>query len=308
RCRDCFQPAELCSTCQIDAHASNPFHWIDTWTGAFFGHDSLSKLGLIINLGHDGAVCSASAHLLPVSFVVAHLNGLHTVSICFCTCSDGPARYIQLLRAQLFPVTFDSPKTAFTFAILKDFHLHTLCSKKSAYNYFAKLVRQTSDVMPSSTSDRYRELLRTSRIWMDLEASRRSGQAHGMQQQLPSFAATGIRSPLCPACPQLGINLTSEDLEEADPEKPHLLALYLGGDGNFSLSSKKKPINAKDMPLNNGNGFFPEQKQFEEYILAHEDLPLVSHGLLQNVPYLADLHDSLRRAAASRRRCCFKEV
>ncbi|KZT55313.1 hypothetical protein CALCODRAFT_413673, partial [Calocera cornea HHB12733] len=277
RCRDCFQPPELCRSCQAQAHVHQPFHWVDVWTGDYFARDSLKNLGLVLNVGHCGLACPAAVSYPTVTLVIVHVNGVHKVSISFCRCDDRAERYVQLLRERLFPASYEQPQTAFTFAVLRDFHLHTLCSKKSAYDYYAKIVRQTSDVIPSSTSDRYREFLRASRIWMDLEASRRSGQAHGLQRLLPTFAATRIRSPLCPACPQLGINVTMKDLQQADVNKLHLVTLYLGGDGNFSLSSKKKAVDSSDTPLNDGAGFFPQQDPFQKYITAHEDFKLVDH-------------------------------
>ncbi|KZT56832.1 hypothetical protein CALCODRAFT_435178, partial [Calocera cornea HHB12733] len=268
RCRECFQPPELCRSCQIEAHVHQPFHWVDVWSGDYFARDSLQNLGLILNIGHCGAACPAAVPYPTIPLVVVHINGVHKMSISFCRCDDGAKRYVQLLRERLFPASYEHPQTAFTFAVLADFHLHTLCSKKSAYDYYAKIVRQTSDVVPSSTSDRYREFLRACRIWMDLEATRRSGQAHGLQRLLPAFAAARIRSPLCPACPQLGINVTVNE---------HLVTLYLGGDGNFSLSSKKKAVDGNDTPLNNGAGFFPEQEHFQNYITTHEDFKLVDY-------------------------------
>ncbi|EJU00336.1 hypothetical protein DACRYDRAFT_109074 [Dacryopinax primogenitus] len=275
--RDCFQALPLCGTCQVTAHVHNPFHWTEVWERKFYRRKSLRDLGLVICLGHNGAACPASTPPALTPFVVIYANGIHNVLMSFCQCYGCPNRYVQLLRAKLFPATFDNPKTAFSFAVMKDFHMHTLCSKKSAYDYYAKLVRQTSDIVPASTNDRYRELLRASRIWMDLEASRRCGEAHGITNNLPPFAATRVRSPLCPACPQLGINITEEELAKADPAKPHLVALYLGGDGNFTLSAKKKNVDANDVGLLRGRGFFPDQTHFTNYIRTHEDMKLCHH-------------------------------
>ncbi|KZT58265.1 hypothetical protein CALCODRAFT_418608, partial [Calocera cornea HHB12733] len=274
RCRDCFLAVELCATCQVDSHIRNPLHWTEIWNGDFFARMSLQKLGSIIHLGHHGSPCPADSSTTPIPFTIVHINGVHNVTLAFCSCDGASERYLQLLGSRLFPVTYEQPKTAFTFAVLKDFHLHTLCSKKSAYDYYAKLVRQTSDVFPASANDRYRELLRTSWVWMDLESSRRSGHDHDLGNHLPRFAAAAIRSPLCPACPQMAINVSTEDIAQMDRSKPHLFALYLGGDGNFSLSSKQKTMDVNDIPLNNGEGVFPNQQLFENFIMKHEDLQL----------------------------------
>ncbi|EJT99553.1 hypothetical protein DACRYDRAFT_55674, partial [Dacryopinax primogenitus] len=220
RCRDCFQVLPLCSTCQVTAHVHNPFHWTEVWEGKFSRHKSLHNLGLIICLGHNGAACPASTPPALTPFVVLHANGIHNVLWAFCQCYRCPNHYVQLLCTKLFPALFDNPKMAFSFAVMKDFHMHMLCSKKSAYDYYAKLIRQTSDIILASTNDCYQELLHASQISMDLEVSQCCGEAHGITNNLPPFAATQVHSPLCPACPQLSINITKEELAKADPAKP----------------------------------------------------------------------------------------
>ncbi|KZT50017.1 hypothetical protein CALCODRAFT_420375, partial [Calocera cornea HHB12733] len=275
RCRDCFRICELCLSCQVDVHIRNPLHWVEIWRGEFFARTSLQQLGLIIYLGHNGNPCPSAPTDDNIAFTVLHSNGVHEVTLSFCRCASARERYLQLIDAKLFPATFENPKTAITFTMLEEYSLDTRCSKKSAFDRAAMAIRQTNEVVPAAASDRYRELLRISRIWMDLTAARRSGEAHELQSHLPKFAADRIRSPLCPACPQLGINLSAEELLNVDSEKLHLYALYVGGDGNFSLSAKKKTVDVNDVALNNGKGFFPVQKHFEQYIQTHEDLQLV---------------------------------
>ena len=51
----------------------------------------------------------------------------------------------QLLRSQLFPATVDQPTTAFTFNVLREYHIHSLESKKSAYSYMGALRRLTDN-------------------------------------------------------------------------------------------------------------------------------------------------------------------
>ena len=51
----------------------------------------------------------------------------------------------QLLRAQLFPATVDQPTTAFTFNVLREYHVHSLESKQSAYSYMGALRRLTNN-------------------------------------------------------------------------------------------------------------------------------------------------------------------
>lgn len=49
------------------------------------------------------------------------------------------------MDARLFPASARDPRTAYTFNVLKDFHLHNLESKKAAYDYMAALRRLTSN-------------------------------------------------------------------------------------------------------------------------------------------------------------------
>ncbi|EJU00647.1 hypothetical protein DACRYDRAFT_53864, partial [Dacryopinax primogenitus] len=164
RCRDCFQAPPLWGSCQVTSHVHNPFHWTEVWQGKFYAHQSLHDLGLLICLRHNSTACPASLRPPSTPFVVIHANGIHNILPGFCQCPRGPNHHIQLLCANLFPATFDNPKTAFSFTIMKDFHLHRLCLKKSTYDYYAKLVRQTSNIILASTNDHYGELLRASQI------------------------------------------------------------------------------------------------------------------------------------------------
>ena len=60
--------------------------------------------------------------------------------------------------------------------------------------------------------DRYRELMRVSRIWRDLQTRKRFGFGHDTGQQV----GKGDLALFCPACPQPGINLPSDWKAEAD--------------------------------------------------------------------------------------------
>ena len=50
------------------------------------------------------------------------------------------------MHSQLFPATTQDPKTAFTFSVLKDFHMHNLQSKCGAFDYMLSLRRLTDNV------------------------------------------------------------------------------------------------------------------------------------------------------------------
>jgi hypothetical protein len=71
--------------------------------------------------------------------LVMHLNGFHKLLVIFCGCatdSEGIAHQNQLLRAQLFPASTDTPKSAFTFASLDLLHNLSTQGKISTYNFY----------------------------------------------------------------------------------------------------------------------------------------------------------------------------
>ena len=67
--------------------------------------------------------------------------------------------------------------------------------------------------MYEHTKNRYKELLRTSRLWRDLHARKHFGFGHETDKS-PGIGDLAI---FCPACPQPGINLPPG--WENDPDK-----------------------------------------------------------------------------------------
>jgi hypothetical protein len=166
-------------------------------------------------------------------FTVVHTNGIHATRIRVCGCLGAPEKVTQLMQSQLFPATTQDPKTAFTFSVLKNFHMHNLQSKCGAFDYMLSLRRLTDNVFtnkvpvreaePSSINilsgvqDPYKAFLRVTRVWDYLTTKRRTGQAHNIDTYLP-HRPPGNVAVVCPSCPEPGINM------EARPEMvPHEL-------------------------------------------------------------------------------------
>lgn len=152
RCDECFQCRPVCSQCILAAHQQLPFHHIQQWTGTHFARTSLLNLGYVISLGHHTQCCPnhlPSTQGRPT--VIVHINGIHHTRIEYCHCAGAPTDAEQLTRARLFPATMEQPETAFSFAVLKDFHIHSLTSKKSGYDYFYALQKQTNNAFPHTT-------------------------------------------------------------------------------------------------------------------------------------------------------------
>lgn len=112
------------------------------WTGTFFERTTLQAIGLIVQLGHQRGSRCLNPGAAPRGFMIMHTNGFHPVSLQFCNCNQvhrAGTRYEQLLRAELFPSTALDPTTCCTFRMLEQFHLLTLQSKITAYDYYTTL-------------------------------------------------------------------------------------------------------------------------------------------------------------------------
>jgi hypothetical protein len=77
-------------------------------------------------------------------------SGVHEIGVRWCCCLNAPKRDMQLMAAGLFPATFRSPKTAFTFRVLEEFHLDNLECKTTSSQFFSRLRRLTSDEFPNT--------------------------------------------------------------------------------------------------------------------------------------------------------------
>lgn len=79
-------------------------------------------------------------------FTVVDVNAIHTIQVKFCACGQGTqSRYIQLLRAGLFPVTSEDPKTAITFQTLKLYEILSYESKVLVFEFHRTLTRLTDN-------------------------------------------------------------------------------------------------------------------------------------------------------------------
>ncbi len=154
---------------------------------------TLAELGLNFQLGHKlGTPCPSPA--IITKFVIIDVDGIHTVNMAFCDCTQGIERHIQLLRRRLFPATTIYPQTAITFRVLYLFQLLSFMSKVSAYEFYHTLARVTDNSglytppvmfflmcqynIPDQFQDRYQTFLRVVREWHHICALKRFGRGH----------------------------------------------------------------------------------------------------------------------------------
>ena len=323
---DCFGKPLLCHSCCLAAHSSLPFHSIEKWTGEFFKKTSLNTEGFVLRLGHGGLDCpenivpsaESEAHedgehgvvgevLLETweprdkrALVVVDVSGVHQLVVSWCCCQGAPDHGVQLFEHDLFPASTIKPSTAFTFAVLKYFHVDAVECKTSASNFFNKLRRLTEFSNPQSVpvsddymavweflnlpKDRYRELMRVSRMWRDLMARVDSGLAHDEMAELQP----GCLAIFCPVCPQPGINLPKG--WDQDPKR--YIAFTPSGnlvlmvtrwlytrsiviDGNFSAEHLKMRRPEADISLSPGGRYMVEPKRYELHLSTGKEIKQV---------------------------------
>lgn len=184
RCRDCFRPDLLCDGCCVSVHITSPFHRIQRFNGDYFERSDLDDIGLVLELCEhtdncggmpqslgdmsasegnisDGDADDSDNNELPTYYtseqnrsprsniIVVSSTGIYKRSVTWCRCANSPERYVQLLRAKLFPASFERPETAFTFDVLDSFRIDALECKTAALNFMNKIGRISNEAFPS---------------------------------------------------------------------------------------------------------------------------------------------------------------
>ncbi|KAG1888335.1 hypothetical protein F4604DRAFT_1877431 [Suillus subluteus] len=263
-----------------------PFHRISQWTGGFFEDTSLTKIGLEIHLGHQGKPCPevtddwydtddegdnfAEGQWVPLvndpqMTMVVDTSGVHSLMIRFCRCASALGPDMQLFEIGLFPASFTSLKTAFTFAVLDNFLLDNLECGTSAMNYYSKLRRITSSVFPHLVPDRYRELMRVGRQWRQLKQLKWHGFGH--EKQKPKAGELAL---FCPACPQPGVNVNLAERNVSDPAWLYSRSLVM--DGNFKAEHMFPANPTDEVVLTDGLGFMVSDGRYKLHLAKAQDI------------------------------------
>ncbi|KAF4609687.1 hypothetical protein D9613_012047 [Agrocybe pediades] len=273
-CGDCAGHNLTCHECFIDMHRTNPTHWARVWQteGGFFTKSDISTLrpgGYSIPLGHSGERCPHPFNEEDaIGMIIVDHNGVHKTRVHYCTCAGIPNRVKQLVQFGLFPASMRSPRTAFTLTVLRQFHIHHLESKESAFDYIGSLRRLTDNFFATSISDPYEQFLKVMRFWRVLMATKRLGQSHGIDKHLPQ-RVPGNLQVFCPACLQPGIN-TEEGWDQAPAHLKHLRQLQMTADGNFHTNRYMKHGSSDDYSLFDGRSYYGNEGHFMQYL---RDLP-----------------------------------
>jgi CxC2 like cysteine cluster associated with KDZ transposases len=158
---------------------------------------------------------------------VVHTNGLHTIGMVSCECNGPDNLPTDLFAAHLLPTSFKRTKTLFTAQVLDMFRLSNLELKASAYQFYQLLRRMTRPMSPGDVIDLYREFRRMSRLWRWMKKLKWAG--YGSNLKRVSNVQPGELAIYCPACPQPGINIPDNWME--DPTRQVTIPLiYVSGD------------------------------------------------------------------------------
>ncbi|KAG1841512.1 hypothetical protein F4604DRAFT_1690349 [Suillus subluteus] len=161
----------------------------------------------------------------PWMTTVVDTSGVHSLMIRFCRCTSALGPDMQLFEISLFPASFTSLKTAFTFAVLDDFLLDNLECGMLAMNSYSKL-----------------------RQWRQLKQLKWHGFGH--EKQKPKAGELAL---FCPACPQPGVNVNLAERNVSDHAWLYLRSLVM--DGNFKAKHMFPANLIDEVALTNGLGF-----------------------------------------------------
>ncbi|KAG1850364.1 hypothetical protein DFJ58DRAFT_842440 [Suillus subalutaceus] len=267
-----------CQPCLITPHQSLPFHKIQSWNNMCFQDVTLADQGFIWYLGHGGEPCPSIGastiyghqdervdnietgplphYTTPVTMV--HSSGVFTHNVLWCQCSGSNPQHLQLLRAGLFPASSTRPKTVFTFEVLVHFLIDALECKTSARSFFEKLTRLTNNAFPGTVPDRYRELMRVSRLWRDLKNRKWFGFGHDTE----SSPGPGDLALFCPSCPQPGINMP------LCWEQKWLVMKRFVVDGNFTAQHMNMRQPEFDIFLSDGLGYMVTEGDYRAHLAS----------------------------------------
>lgn len=166
RCKDCFGNKLLCNECTREAHfstAGDPFHRIEKLIRgslpelSYFTRASLAdpEINGALHLGHHGSPCP---HQNPQDSTLVRIldtNGIFTYRVYQCPCLSKQTGLKTPLAHQffllgLFPATYETVRTAFTFKALRCAQMHQLCSGESMWDFYEVIRRWTNNVRPDT--------------------------------------------------------------------------------------------------------------------------------------------------------------
>ena len=143
---------------------------------------------------------------------VVHTNGIHHLALVACNCMGERQIPLDLIASRLYPTSFTKIRTLFTEQVLDHYRLCNLELKASAYQFYQLIRRITLPMRPAEVVNLYHELRHMSRLWHWMKKLKWAGYGHNKKDALNPDR--GSLANFCPACPQVGINLSENWTED----------------------------------------------------------------------------------------------
>ncbi|KAK0433673.1 hypothetical protein EV421DRAFT_1892883 [Armillaria borealis] len=194
----------------------------------------LKAIGLCVQLNHQSLQCPVS---IPchVKLQILHMTGIHDIAVDYCGCNQ------------------QAVKTCATFRLLEMFHLLSLVSKTSTYDFYHTLERMSDNTGLNTPPSCRAALMHMLIQWGEW--------AHDVTG--PEGTKPGELAVLCPSCPWPGINLPSD----WDQDKSRFLYLLLICiDVNFHLKNQIMLLYSRDPGLSIGWSYFTAHEPYEDYV------------------------------------------
>ncbi|KAL0564010.1 hypothetical protein V5O48_018046 [Marasmius crinis-equi] len=287
RCESCFMGDLVCKECSVRRHWDSPFHIVEKWDGSTFNTVPLRDMGLVIQLNHYRGFCAASKSAYK-RLLILHTNGIHSINIRFCGCSESIPQYQQLLRRRLYPGNLRKGRiaTAVTFEYLESLHVHTLTTKGSVYDFYRALEKMTNNTGEPLPASRYKQLLRIIRQWRHCKMVMRSGYGQSDCSHL-NEEPEGSMSLQCPTCPHPKKNLDDNWKEQGEEVARFLCRLVLCADANFRLKEQLVSSHSRDPALCDGLGYFVRRGPFERWVEENNRVNSSEDEISDCVPFAA---------------------
>ncbi|KAK7676010.1 hypothetical protein QCA50_021045 [Cerrena zonata] len=261
RCKDCNGLHLECVECARDYHGPrNPLHRIEKWNGTFFESTTLYDIGVTVPLGHPfGTKCAAP---LSRTITVLHTNGIHKIRVDFCGCLLGFELRTQLLRFGWWPATPLDPRSAATFAVLRQFQYLNLQGNVTAYDFYRALEFQTDGRLSDNLPDRLQSWMTMIREWRNVKALKRAGRIHHSDGvESTSHGELAVR---CRACPDPNRNLPPN--WNNNEKWAYLYWLTTSQDANFRYKGRQRDTKMEDISLSSGWSYFVEHGEYIEHV------------------------------------------
>ncbi|KAN0136391.1 hypothetical protein V8E53_005759 [Lactarius tabidus] len=246
----------------------------DTYTAPTISNSLFDHLDDALDNGYADAHRSRTGRSGNPLLTVVDCQGVFTMEVLFCVCSDRRSKEEQLLGTCLFPATFKQIETVFSFAVLDNFLVNNLECKTTVQQYFSKLQSMTSTMFPDYVQNRYKQLLHASCQWQDLKNRMKSGLGHKAEQET---SENGSMSIFCPVCPQPGVNLPNDWCYVHTPQTVgvshdnELIRTFIM-DGNFSAEHMCYQTTEKDVLLSPGMAFMANPDLYKTHLQSGAEM------------------------------------